>query len=296
MTLFLSDGTNVVGPLTPAETVKYIDVQKIDLEKWQVCDQTHIWKILKNEFPKIAALAVELQANPPVNGGGSHRPANEGIVGKKDILDPVGALEKIAEVRVLFNSLWEKQNERLVAKIKNCQPDEKALLSAKELGLLKEKIASTVIDFWRKEGTILNWIKEITWGDPTELSDSFVKLQSTNVDEKMAQVEKHLNDRRIYDWEGCYCFMSGEKYLYIGETKHSLGRRMLIEHKNKIFWHEADSIRLLIPGDKRNTKKLERLLILNYMPTVNDNDGVQSSSADEVLEILETEIDELARP
>ena len=113
---------------------------------------------------------------------------------------------------------------------------------------------------------------------------------------KMAQVEKHLIDRRIYDWEGCYCFMNSEKYLYIGETKHSLGRRMLIEHKNKIFWHEADSIRILIPGDKRNTKKLERLLILNYMPTVNDSDGVQSSSADEVLEILGTEMDELARP
>jgi hypothetical protein len=295
MTLFLSDGTNVVGPLTPAEAVKYINAQKVNTETWQICDQTHVWKSLKNEFPKIAALAVELQANPPMVPD-SNRPANEGIVGKKDILDPVGALEKIAEVRSLFNSLWEKQNERLVAKIKNCQPDERALLSAKELGLLKEKVANTVIEFWRKEGTILNWIKEITWGDPTEVADSFIKLQSTNVEEKMAQVEKHLNERRIYDWEGCYCFLNGEKYLYIGETKHSLGRRMLIEHKNKIFWHEADSIRILIPGDKRNTKKLERLLILNYLPTVNDNDGIQSSSADEVLENLESEIDELARP
>lgn len=297
MTLFLSEGTNVVGPLTPAEAVKYIDAQKANLESWQVCDQTHIWKSLKNEFPKIAALAVELQANPPPSGTESNRPVNSGgFVGKEDILDPVGAIEKIAAVRALFNSLWEKQNERLIAKIKNCQPDEKSLLSAKELGLLKEKIAQTVIEFWRKEGTILSWIKEITWGDPTELADSFVKLLSSNVDEKMAQVEKHLNERRIYDWEGCYCFLNGEKYLYIGETKNSLGRRMLIEHKNKIFWHEADSIRILIPGDKRNTKKLERLLILNYMPTVNDNDGIQSSSADEVLQILESEIDELARP
>ena len=297
MTLFLSDRISLIGPLTPAEAVKYIDAQKINLETWLVCDQTHEWKSLKDEFTKVAALAVELQPiPPPPNENESNRPANEGLVGKKDILDPAEAILKIAEVRSLFNSLWEKQNERLIAKIKNCKPDEKALLSAKELGLLKEKIANTVIEFWRKEGTIINWIKEITWGDPTELSDSFVKLQSTNVDDKMAQIEKHLNDRRIYDWEGCYCFMNGEKYLYIGETKNSLGRRMLIEHKNKIFWHEADSIRILIPGDKRNTKKLERLLILNYMPTVNDSDGVQSSSADDVLQILDSEIDELARP
>lgn len=296
MTLFLSDGSNVIGPLSPSEVVKYTDAQKINTDLWQVCDQTHTWKVLKDELPKIASMAVELVSNPPPKETESNRPAKDGIEGKKDILDPVGAVEKIAEIRALFNSLWEKQGERLVAKIKNCKPDEKALLSAKELGLIKEKIAQTVVEFWRKEGTILNWIKEITWGDPTELADSFIKLPSTSVEDKMAQVEKHLMDRGIYDWEGCYCFLNGEKYLYIGETKHSLGKRMLIEHKNKIFWHEADSIRILIPGDKRNTKKLERLLILNYTPTVNDNDGVQSSSADEVLEILDAEIDELARP
>jgi hypothetical protein len=192
MTLFLSDRTSLIGPLTPSEAVKYIDAQKINLETWLVCDQTHEWKSLKDEFTKIAALAVELQPiPPPPKENESNRPANEGLVGKKDILDPAEAILKIAEVRSLFNSLWEKQNERLIAKIKNCKPDEKALLSAKELGLLKEKIANTVIEFWRKEGTIINWIKEITWGDPTELSDSFVKLQSTNVDDKMTQIEKH---------------------------------------------------------------------------------------------------------
>ena len=136
MTLFLSDRTTVIGPLTPAEVVKYIDAEKINLETWLVCDQTHEWKSLKEEFTKIAALAVELQPIPPSKENESNRPANEGLEGKKDVLDPAGAILKIAEVRSLFNSLWEKQNERLIAKIKNCKPDEKALLSAKELGLL----------------------------------------------------------------------------------------------------------------------------------------------------------------
>jgi hypothetical protein len=294
MTLYISDGSSVFGPLTSAELVKYVNSQKLNQETWQVCDHMHIWKPLNQEFARIAAEAVELQ--PRQNETNINRPVDKDIKGKTDILDPAGAIEKIAEVRSLFNGLWERQNERLVAKIKNCKPDDKTLLSAKELGRIKEKISETVIQFWRKEGTILNWIKELTWGDPSEMSDAFMKFESTNIDEKEKQLEKYLNERGIYDWEGCYCYLKGDQYLYIGESTNSIGKRMLIDHKDKIFWHEGDAVRILIPADKRNTKKMERLLILNYTPTINDSDGHQNSSADEVLDILEQEIDELARP
>ena len=294
MTLYISDGSKVFGPLTPAEVVKYVNSQKIKQDAWQVCDHAHVWKPLNEEFPQIAAAAVELQPN--LSGTNTNRPVEINITGKTETLDPAGAIEKIAEVRSLFNGLWEKQNERVVAKIKNCKPDDKTLLTAKELGKIKEKISETVIQFWRKDGTILSWIKELTWGDPSEMSDAFVKFDCTNIDEKEKQLEKYLNERGIYDWEGCYCYLKGEQYLYIGESTSSIGKRMLIDHKDKIFWHESDSVRILIPADKRNTKKMERLLILNYTPTINDSDGYQNSAADDVLEILEQEIDELARP
>ncbi|NBS14947.1 MAG: hypothetical protein EBT57_09130, partial [Verrucomicrobia bacterium] len=64
-------------------------------------------------------------------------------------------------------------------------------------------------------------------------------------------------------------------------------------HKDKIFWKEADSMRILIPKNSRQTKRLERLLILRYNPVYNDSPGQKSSAADDCLELIETELAEL---
>ena len=68
---------------------------------------------------------------------------------------------------------------------------------------------------------------------------------------------------------------------------------VLIGHKDKVFWKEADSMRFLIPKNSRQTKRLERLLILRYNPVYNDPPGRKSSAADDCLELIENELTEL---
>jgi len=61
------------------------------------------------------------------------------------------------------------------------------------------------------------------------------------------------------------------------------------------FWGKASHLRLLIPQHKASVLRLERLLILKHDPEKNKVAGhsTQGSKADQVLELIRTEINEL---
>ena len=88
------------------------------------------------------------------------------------------------------------------------------------------------------------------------------------------------------------------KYLKYKSLKYN-SYKCFIENllsKNKFFWDETNGIRILIPKNAKQCKKLERLLIMAYEPKVNDSDGHKSSAADDCLEIISKELEELTLP
>ena len=116
------------------------------------------------------------------------------------------------------------------------------------------------------------------------------------MDKKLEEAGKILEEKGFHGEPGCYCFMENEKYVYIGMTTESLKERITIGHKNKFFWEQTNGIRILIPKNAKQCKKLERLLIMAYEPKINDSDGHKSSAADDCLEIIEKELEELTQP
>lgn len=300
MTLYISDGKEVVGPFSPHEVLQYIQAKGIKAEQWQICDETHTWKPLAQEITSLALKKVEpsnvrniIEKIEPSES--QQKPINK-LTGLEDKLDISGSLEQLGKLRTAFDALWHKQRERLVALVKNREPDENLKVTGKDHKAIKEQLNSLVIEFWRKSGVLLEWIKEITWGDPSELGDCFFKLSAGDLDKKMEEAGKVLKEKGVYDWAGCYCFLSGDKYVYIGMTKESLGERITVGHKNKFFWDQTDGIRILIPKNAKQCKKLERLLILAYEPKINDSDGHRCSAADECLDVIEQELEELTLP
>ena len=300
MTLYLSDGKDVLGPFSPHEVLQYVQAKNIKDGGWQICDETHIWKPLAQEITALALKKVEpSNVRNIIESAGGTAPSpgpTKKITGLEDKLDLPGSLEQLGKLRVAFDALWHKQRERLVALVKNREPDDNLKVTGKEHRALNEHLHGLVIDFWRKSGVLLEWIKEITWGDPSELGDCYFKLSSSDLDKKMEEAGKVLREKEIYDWAGCYCFLAGDKYVYVGMTTDSLGDRITIGHKNKFFWEQTDGIRILIPKNAKQCKKLERLLILAYEPKVNDSDGHKCSAADECLDLIEKEIEELTLP
>lgn len=190
--------------------------------------------------------------------------------------------------------MWERQRERIISSIKNREPHESLAMNRKDLEAIKEKTQQHTLEFWKKSGVILEWIKELTWGEPNELGDYYFKFNDLDPEKRMAEAEQKLCRCEVDDIAGCYCFLAGDKYLYIGMTeKQDLCSRLLSGHKDKIFWKEADAMRILIPKNSRQTKRLERLLILRYNPVYNDSPGQKSSAADDCLDLIENELSEL---
>jgi len=300
MTLYLSDGKEVVGPFSPHEVLQYIQSRGVKPEGWQICDETHKWKPLAQEIASLALKKVEpsnvRKIIETIDEGDSQQKPLSKITGLEDKLDIPGSLEQLGKLRTAFDALWHKQRERLVAFVKNREPDENLKVTGKDHKALKEQLSTLVIDFWRKSGVLLEWIREITWGDPSELGDCYFKLAAGDLEKKMEEAGRVLKEKGVYDWAGCYCFLSGDKYVYIGMTKESLGERITVGHKNKFFWEQTDGIRILIPKNAKQCKKLERLLILAYEPKINDSDGHRCSAADECLDVIEKELEELTLP
>lgn len=307
MSLYISDGQVVLGPWDAFETLTYIKSQKLDSKVWQVCDTTHVWKPLEPELPRLALEAVAPTTLPvPGNDGKNDQPGPKNhLVGLQDPVDEAGALERLAKIRVILDSLWHRQRERIVATIKHREPSSKLKVSDEELEKFKDQMTSLMVEYWQKAGTIVEWIKKLTWGTPEEMGDCFLPLTSKEVPAKMEEVRTKLEENELAEQQGCYCFMKGREYLYIGQThentsdsgkdKPTIAGRILYGHKNKDWWAETDGIRIIIPRNVKNTKKLERLLILAYNPKKNTAEGHKSSAADDCIETIASELDELTQ-
>ena len=299
MSLYLSDGKDVVGPLNAYEALKYAKGQKLSLENWQVCDSSHLWKPLSGELPNLALQALDPGTTRPKTespaGGDQTKPRKkyESLV---DPIDEPAALERLAKIRLMLDSVWEKQRERIIAVVKNRDAADSLKVAGKDLQVVQEQINNLTLEYWRKAGTLLEWVRDLTWGDPDEVGDYYMKLTSTETDKKMEEVRTKLEENELNEQVGCYCFMNGRNYEYIGETtEQTLAVRILTGHKNKDWWDRTDAMRIIIPKNSKNTKRLERLLILAYDPKSNTAEGRKTSAADEVLETISDELNELTK-
>jgi len=300
MNFYLSEGTQVVGPLNADDVVEYSASKGFDSSKWQVCDESHQWKSLDSELPIIRTQASKLEKrNISDPGTGEAVQVQEGHKPEETPFtkDTTGAIEDIAGIRKVFQELWTKQVERIVAVIRNKEPHRKFEVTAKEFRDIRNKLNDMIVEFWRKEGTLNEWIADLTWGEPSEVGDYLFKLYAKTPDEKMNELRDHLIRTKIDQLEGCYCFISGNEYLYIGQTtKKTLTIRILQGHKGKAFWLTADTVRILIPSHMAKAKRIERLLILAHNPKENELAGEKRSQADDVLDLIETELEELTQP
>lgn len=59
MNFYLSDGAQVVGPLSSEEVLHFIKDQSIQTDKWQICDKSHVWKPLTAELTSLADRGAE---------------------------------------------------------------------------------------------------------------------------------------------------------------------------------------------------------------------------------------------
>jgi len=301
MHYYLTDGNEVFGPLAAFDVVQFVDSKNFSSEKWQLCDQSHQWKkITIEEVNELRHQAGQpgTRANPEPEGDGpaqdqrGHTPE-----GRPFVRDIEGSLQSLAKIRVIFQKVWERQMERIISTIKNEEPKAEHEINVKEYNSIKNELTKEILEFWRKEGTLNDWIADLTWGEPGEIGDYHFRLKGKTPDEKMTEVKENLKRTKIDDLEGCYCFMQGDKYLYIGQTtKNTLSTRLLQGHNGKAFWITADSIRILIPKHMKQAKRIERLLILAHSPEENILGGEKYSRADETLLVVEKELEELTQP
>lgn len=304
-TFFFYDGTNVLGPHSGAELSQMFHAGLIKTDT-QICTANdHGWKLLK-DFP----LLLEKPSEGTRRGSGEVKPEGDQevkreagkIVVTNDDDDPDDEEEMftpIRSVRGLLNDLWEAQRESIIAKIKDEKLDEKYEKKRKEHTEIKAKVEELILEYWRRGKVLDAWIRDLTWegknqdGEP-ERGDYRKKLKVGDLDGNFEMAMEWIEAVGISKLAGCYAFREGKgNYIYIGETDN-LGRR-LKQHEGQEFWSRATHLRILIPDRSTSVLKLERLLILKHQPERNKHDGIttEGSKADEVLDLITTEINEL---
>jgi hypothetical protein len=297
MNYFLSDYNQIIGPLIPEEVISVINSRNLNINEWQICDSSHVWKLLAPEVTKLAGIIISTDIpEKPDDGPGEGDEQVPGSVKfphyQKEKYDRNGGFEDIAKIRGVLDVLWAKQRERIISKIKNKKIKCDYVLSSKEAEQHIDQTSTEIIQYWRKTGVIVDWIKSITWGKDDELKDFYFEFKKQDPSEREEEAAKKIEEYEL-KIPGCYCFMKQDKYVYIGMTEDCLYKRLKFGHKGKRFWVDADSLRILVPRYAKQVKRLERLLILNYDPVENDSPGHKCSAADDVLEIIQGEVAEL---
>jgi len=206
----------------------------------------------------------------------------------------------LQSVREELDVLWECQREAILVRIMDDDLDEDLETIRKESLEAYAKIEEMVIDYWRKDGQLLSWIKNhirkhADYTFPIPMDDT----RST----RMQKISGWLQTVGLNSLRGCYCWKKDNEYLYVGQSR-SLGSRVST-YADKYFFKDATHIRILIPdfrgcqnqvNFKRRLNALERLLLLQYLPTKNkDKNGHKGyNNADECLKYIMGEVKELA--
>ena len=304
-TFFYFDGTNVVGPHAGGEISEMFHKGILNAET-QVCTANdHGWKALK-EFPHLTAQSKEkVRAVVAENKGAADQEVKAGATAPDEVSitqdddedeDKNGdrRFTPIRSIRALFNDLWEAQRESIIARIKNEELDEQYEKKRKEHLEIKAKVEDLVLEYWRKGGVLDDWIKDLIWeGKNGERGDYLKKLKQGDLHGNFERAMKWLEESGLGELAGVYSFRNGMKRIYIGQSDN-LDRR-LKQHEGQFFWGEATHLRILIPKHKASTMRLERLMILRHQPERNRNDGNSKvgSEADEVLDFIVSEINDL---
>ena len=298
--LFYYDGTKVVGSHTAREIQELFQSGKLK-EDSQICTANdHTWKLLK-EFPHLMikpeevkrAVVEKPETAPPDN---TKKPTSGAIESDEDDEDDEEdeRLTPIKSIRALLNDLWEAQRESIIARVKNEDLSERHEKKRKEHPDIKDSIEELVLEYWRRSRVLDDWIRDLIWESEDEKGDYTKKLKKGDSDANFATAIKWVEALGVDETAGCYAFRDGKNnYIYIGKAEEL--RRRLQQHEGMEFWAKATHLRLLIPQHKASVLKLERLLLLKYDPERNKIAGhsTQGSRADQVLELINAEINEL---
>jgi len=202
----------------------------------------------------------------------------------------------IREIREHLDQLWEAQKESIIATIKNERLDPAYEHTRKQTREILDEVLENAEQFWRQAGILKKWIRDLTREEDGRLLDCRHKFwrgsEDGHEEEKFEDLCRWLEKQELVDRSGCYCFKNGDKYIYVG--KAVVLRDRIKQHERERYFTYGNAIRIVIPHDKRNLEKLERLLILAYLPVENRKSGTRGGTrVDDFLGFLEREVREL---
>jgi chemotaxis protein histidine kinase CheA len=194
----------------------------------------------------------------------------------------------LRQVRAELDQLWEAQRESIIARIRFEQLSKDYEASRRRNRDIYRVIEENALEYWRRSGLLTCWIRELTWRE----HDFTVRLRGKTEEEKYFGLQNWLEESRLADIAGCYCFKNGREYIYIGQA--AVLRDRIKQHEKKTYFTYATNVRIIIPKNKRQLNQLERLLILAHQPTGNSTSGTSGRTpVDDCLEFIRGEIKEL---
>lgn len=194
----------------------------------------------------------------------------------------------LRQIRTGLDSLWEAQRESIIARIKFETLDKTYEATRRRNRDIYRLIEENALEYWQRSGLLTFWIRDLTWRD----HDFTYRLRGKTEADKYANLQAWLEESRLAELAGCYCFKNGREYIYIGQAGVLCDR--IKQHEKKTYFTYANAVRIIIPKYKRRLNQLERLLILAHHPSENGTVGIAGKTpVDDCLEFIRGEIKEL---
>lgn len=294
-TYFYSISGTVEGPHSPGEIVDLLSEGVLTHTVHLIKSGDPDWKTVA-DFHDILALLEDRKKPREDMGGG---PASTILSTTDERAETEAEQEEIKtrrrsrhamlrSIRSSLDQLWAAQREAIIARIKDDDLDVEFESTRKGHKTIYQGIEQTVLEYWRADGILSSWIRDLTWND----ADFTLKFKSKEEAGKFEEVISWLVSKNLAGLPAVYCFICGREYVYIGQAKDISAR--LKQHEQKTFFSRADRFRVVIPQNKKMLSKLERLIILNRQPTENRSPGVcKNNPADDCMEFIRREIKEL---
>lgn len=282
------------GPFTRNEIFRFLEDNIINPATMVIESKETEWR-QASEHPIFSELVSELFDSTITGANEGDLPqTDQQAKTKKDI---PGLLLNIREK---LDKLWACQREAIMSRITDSDLDEDMETFRENSSKFFREIEPLVIDCWRANGKLLGLINE-----NLAPHGEFIHELAVNSDRRMRmdRLLSWIKTTGLRNLKGCYCWKNGDSYLYVGQTIDFSTR--LAQHKAHFMVDQATHVRILIPNlkgyngsrqHKRRLNVLERLLILQYRPTVNDdkNGHKGNNQIDDCLSYIMNEIKELA--